>query len=270
MHDANPKLPVAIGDGSRLIGSPVFDNNPRLAAPRDLAAARPVQWLHNYGHHRPYHQPTDHSHKRDKTQPWRFTGWRVRDVGPGELYFTEAEIDTAQKARKAIPPGPFVVIEPTLKRNAPPNKQWGFENYVAVTRTLSANGVRLIQLGPASTESIPGVDFVVTDTFRQACAILADAALFLGNEGGLHHAAAALGVPAVVIFGGYTSPWNTGYEGHVNFYADHPDSPCGQRLPCDHCRVCMDSIAPAAVAEAALTLLSTRRKRWPAISGMNC
>ena len=88
-----------------------------------------------------------------------------------------------------------------------------------------------------------------------ACAILEHAALYIGNEGGLHHAPAALGVPAVVIFGGYITPWNTGYDGHINLYADHPLSPCGERLPCDHCRVCMASIKPAAVAEAALSLL---------------
>lgn len=255
MLDRVPGVPVAIGDGNRLIGSPVFDNNPRLASAQQLADGTPVQWLHNYGHHRPYHQPTDHSHKKDKSQPWLFTGWRVRDVGPGELYFTAAELDQERESLRMIPPGPFIVIEPTVKRAASPNKQWGFENYAAVAKTLAANGVRLVQLGPSDVAFVPGVDRLITGTFRQACAILARAALYVGNEGGLHHAAAALGVPAVVIFGGFTSPWNTGYHGHVNFYADHPMSPCGERLPCDHCRICMDSIRPAAVAEAALTLL---------------
>ena len=257
MHDANPELPVAIGDGKRIIGSPVFDNNPRLARAESLVNGARVQWLHNYGHHRPYHQPTDHSHKKDKSRPWRFTGWRVRDVGPGELYFTDAEAAEALRALRHVR-RPFIVIEPTVKRAAPPNKSWGMEKYAAVAAILAreTNGVRLVQLRGPGADTI-GLDHGIhTESFRQAAAILKGAALYVGNEGGMHHAAAALGVPAVVIFGGFTSPWNTGYDGHVNFYADHPLSPCGERLPCAHCRVCMDSIRPADVAEAALTLLA--------------
>lgn len=263
MHEAVPELPVAIGDGARIIWSPVFENNPRLARAGDVAAGRAVQWLHRYGHHRPYHQPTDAGHKGDKGQPWRYTEWRARDVGPGELYFTDRELAEARDIiddTAGLDFGNFAVIEPLVKPQASPNKQWSFDNYVRVAERLarpSANAVRLVQLGPQGIAAIPGVRRVTTATFRQACALLAKAALYIGNEGGLHHAAAALGVPAVVIFGGFTSPWNTGYAEHINFYADHPESPCGARLPCDHCRVCMDSIAPEAVAEAALSLLGS-------------
>ncbi len=258
MLDLVPGVPVAIGDGTRLIGSPVFDNNPRLATAEHLANGASVQWLVDYGHHRPYHQPTDHSHKKDKSKPWRFTDWRVRDVGPGELYFTDAEVAEARTAIKHVE-APFIVIEPTVKPAAPPNKSWGMDKYAAVAAILTreANGVRLVQLRGPGTDTL-GLDHGIhTESFRQAAAILKGAALYIGNEGGLHHAAAALGVPAVVIFGGFTSPWNTGYADHINFYADHPLSPCGERLPCEHCRICMGSIRPDDVAEAALTLMGS-------------
>ena len=44
------------------------------------------------------------------------------------------------------------------------------------------------------------------------------------HEGGLHHAAAALGMPAVVLFGGMISPRNTGYDVHVNLAIDDPEA----------------------------------------------
>jgi ADP-heptose:LPS heptosyltransferase len=67
------------------------------------------------------------------------------------------------------------------------------------------------------------------------------------REGGLYHAAAALGIPAVAIFGGWVSPANQGYDGEdiVNLYEHmNGESPCGQRVPCPHCRAALDRITP--------------------------
>jgi hypothetical protein len=55
------------------------------------------------------------------------------------------------------------------------------------------------------------------------------AALLISPEGGLHHAAAALGVRAVVIFGGFISPATTGYELHTNLFTG--GQACGMRIP---------------------------------------
>src|SRR5262249_52788187 len=90
---------------------------------------------------------------------------------------------------------------------------------------------------------------VVTATFRDALCILSLARLYVGPEGGLHHAAAALGVPAVVIFGGFSSPRATGYPWHSNIAA--PGKPCGSIAYCAHCREAMASITVERVLEAA-------------------
>ena len=83
----------------------------------------------------------------------------------------------------------------------------------------------------------------------EACTALSGAAAAVLPEGGLHHAAAALGMPAVVIFGGMTSPANTGYDGHVNLFDPAGgESPCGQRVACAHCRAAMAAIRPDVVA----------------------
>ena len=76
-------------------------------------------------------------------------------------------------------------------------------------------------------------------------------------EGGLHHAAAALSTPAVVIYGGFVSPVNMGYEGQVALYRPHrhDGEPCGLRVPCEGCIAAMDGIAVETVAAALERLL---------------
>jgi ADP-heptose:LPS heptosyltransferase len=90
------------------------------------------------------------------------------------------------------------------------------------------------------------VRLIVTEDFRTACAVLARAKAYVGHESGLHHAAAAVGVPGVVIFGGYTPIEVTGYPMHRNLGASMEDA-CGSRQPCDHCAAWMERITPEQV-----------------------
>ena len=84
------------------------------------------------------------------------------------------------------------------------------------------------------------------NTFLKACRRLNGARLYVGPEGGLYHAATALGIPAVAIFGGFVSPANQGYDHQTNLY--EPDgSPCGMRVKCDHCTRALALITPEAV-----------------------
>jgi len=53
-------------------------------------------------------------------------------------------------------------------------------------------GLRLVQLGPAGTRLLHGVEHYPTNTFREACAALARSRAAVLHEGGLHHAAAAV------------------------------------------------------------------------------
>ena len=75
-----------------------------------------------------------------------------------------------------------------------------------------------VQLGAGGIRVLEGVRPIETADFRAACAALAGARAAVLPEGGLHHAAAALDIPAVVIFGAMTSPANTGYASHVNLF----------------------------------------------------
>jgi ADP-heptose:LPS heptosyltransferase len=91
-------------------------------------------------------------------------------------------------------------------------------------------------------------------TFRLACAVLANCRAFVGTEGGLHHAAAALGIPSVVLFSEFIGPDITGYKTHRNLR--HAGPACGSRLPCQGC---VDSMNAISVDEVTTNLWEVAR-----------
>ncbi len=173
-----------------------------------------------------------------------FTEWRARDC-PGAIVLTDEERDFAVAATAGL--GAFVVVEPNLVPEANPNKQWGWERWAELAALI--RDLNPVQLGPAGIRTVPGARHIETLSFRLACAVLARARGAVLPEGGLHHAAGVLGVPAVVIFGGHTDPETTGYPGHINLFTG--GRACGAWQPCQHCAAAMAAITPAEV-EAAL------------------
>lgn len=235
LQQADPRK-VRLDYGKRLWNE-VFDHNPRIAHGQD----KQVQIY--------YPRPNGlRPYCRQKTA----TRWVWVDHKPevGELYFQPDEL--AMAAVHSLD----VVIEPNLKGNASPNKDWGFDRWAALAARLTREGLRVTQLGPAGTRLVPGAQHVQTGNFRRAAAVLARARAAVLSEGGLHHAAAVVNVPAVVIYGGYISPRQTGYDMHVNLFTG--GEPCGWRVGCSHCVQAMARITPEEVTTALLRLLSSR------------
>jgi ADP-heptose:LPS heptosyltransferase len=201
----------------------IWYNNPRLARPDEQGD---FQTLINGPNIRPYiaHKTADR---------WY---WKEHECTPGEIFLTEAEIRQARLYR------PQIVIEPNLKPRASPNKHWGMDRWQAFAKLAKKAGYSLTQFGAPGTRPIQYATMICTPGFRQACAVLANASAYVGHEGGMHHAAAALGIPAVVIFGGFISPAQTGYATHRNLFTG--DEPCGMRVPCRHCAAAMAAITP--------------------------
>jgi ADP-heptose:LPS heptosyltransferase len=137
------------------------------------------------------------------------------------------------------------MIEPHIKPGAPRNKDWGFERWQRVVNLRP--DIPWLQTGPANIRPLEGVRFVPCPSVRHACAVMAHSLAYVGPEGGMHHAAAALSKPAVVVFGGYVSPAITGYDTHRNLFTG--GEPCGYRIPCKHCAEAMAKITPAMVVK---------------------
>ncbi len=167
---------------------------------------------------------------------------------PAPLQITARAQELSKLAKGAV------VFHPAIKRRASPNKDWGLERW---QQLIALGGVRWLQIGEPGVPRIAGADHVATPDFRDAIGLISGARAAVLHEGALHHAAAAVGTPAVVIFGGYISPRVTGYDAQSSLYVEDERWPlgCGMRVPCQHCAEAMAAITPARVAEALMQLL---------------
>ena len=164
----------------------------------------------------------------------------------GKIYLTQAERDSVTID------GPFIVVNPTVKANASPNKQWGLDRWREAIKGLP---LPVYQLGVDAGEVIKGARFFRTESIRHAAAVIEKAALVMTNEGGLHHIAASFERPAVVVFGAYVNPLVTGYPFHTNLHVQTADGYCGRYAPCEHCNQAMAQITPDMVRMEAMRIL---------------
>ncbi len=231
---------IAFGDGQRIIwdhhSETIFRNNPNIAK---LGSERDadIEWVPFYRGNRIYNT------KGNSRWIWKY---EFRPT-PGEIYFSDDEHDFAASVGSG-----FVAIEPNVPRykTVSPNKQWPFLRFNKVARLLEKSGRQVIQFkSGAGGHEIPGLMQIKTPTFRHALAALSKASLFIGAEGGLHHGAAAVGIPGVVLFGGFIPPAVTGYDAHTNLTGGA--EACGSWNACGHCHKAMEAISVPQVMDAA-------------------
>jgi len=116
----------------------------------------------------------------------------------------------------AAPPQskPYVVIHPFA---ATPEKTWAAERFAEVARKLS--GFDIFFLAGPGDDATPfeGFNIWKNEPLARVKSLISGASLFIGNDSGPAHIAAAFGVPVVVLFGSSDplawSPWRT--ESHV-------------------------------------------------------
>lgn len=244
------KKRVAFGDGINIRWHPyahqIYQGNPNVARPGSEGSAD-LEWVAHYPGQRVYNSVEQGG------SAWR---WRECVMVPGEIFSTAEELKFAAKQGQG-----FVVVEPSVPsfKSVACNKQWPTDRYQEVAYQLMRSDCEVVQLVPppgnyAPTYRIRGARAVETRTFRDALAVLARAKLYVGPEGGLHHGAAAVGVDAVVIFGGFVPPSSTGYAGHANLTGGA--EACGSLQPCSHCREAMDKITVDCVVGAAVEKLA--------------
>jgi ADP-heptose:LPS heptosyltransferase len=175
--------------------------------------------------------------------------WKDFDCTPGEIYFSPAEKTFAKDLARGS-----IIIEPNCKAKASPNKDWGRARWQALADLMRKAGLNPLQMGNPGDHVLHNVPMMVTPSFRMACAVLATCRAAVLPEGGLHHAAAALGVRAVVVYGGYISPRQTGYNLHRNLFTG--GEPCGMRRECSHCKKAMSEISPEFVLSQLLEVIN--------------
>lgn len=181
---------------------------------------------------------------------WVWKEWPEGSAPIGELRLALAHKQLGERFAGRV------ILEPSVKAKASPNKEWGWMRWNKLAWLLQERyALKVTQVGPVGTQLLDGgIEHIITPTFREACAVLSRARAAVLPEGGLHHAAAAFNVPAVVIFGGYIAPRVTGYESQVNLFRGEGLG-CGMRRTCDHCRDAMAKISPEHVAERLMELM---------------
>ena len=104
-------------------------------------------------------------------------------------------------AAAPIPPG-ATVIHPG---SGSPQKNWPLERFIELGRKLGERGHRAAWIrGPAEPELDGvgvGIEVIDRPTIHVLAATLAGSSLFIGNDSGVSHLAAAVGAPTLVIFG---------------------------------------------------------------------
>jgi predicted lipopolysaccharide heptosyltransferase III len=183
-----------------------------------------------------------------------WTGVPVSDRPPTLLAVTEAAAATvAQRLQAAgVADNSFAVIHPAA---ASATKQWAPEKFARIAEDLTSQGLAVVVItAPDQLHVIAGLrDSIRTPlvsftdlSLPEITALLARARLFVGNDSGIAHMAAAVETPAVVIFGSSNTahwrPWANGpaavvYEElecqpcHGYFCAKFPEPECIKRVP---------------------------------------
>jgi len=229
----NPDYDIVIVKGKIEAWSPIYENNPNIK--RFKEARRKII--------RCQIRPRPYIHSMTSTN---FI-WKKHKPKPGEIFLTNEEKKFSTEKLQYL--SDIVYIEPNVKGTVSANnKDWGFKKWQSVVDAFP--NITFVQAGEPTSKILNGVHFFKTPTIREALALLKNAKIFLGSDGALHHASAAFKIPAIVIFGGFVSPQQTGYDIHTNFYIDDPESPCGSKSSCNHCRRCMEQITVEQVIKA--------------------
>ena len=171
--------------------------------------------------------------------------------------------------------GPFVAIHPGGGGYST-QRRWPLERFVAVARSLrrEAGLTPVVVGGPdeailgAAFEAAcdaPIVNLVGQTTLLQAAAVIERCRLFIGNDSGLSHLAAAVGTPVVAVFGPTNdaawAPWSPSGRSAV-VRAEFPCRPClyvGRAVGHDRvCQAmtCLEAVSPSQVLAAAAKLLA--------------
>jgi heptosyltransferase III len=129
------------------------------------------------------------------------------------------------------PQAKLVLIHPG---SGGPAKCWPLDNFTALAAILQQNGLQIaFLLGPAERErfspdqirQLQSAGQVLSDlTITESLQLLCCADLFVGNDSGVSHLAAALGVRSLVLFGPSNPSLYQPIGPHVRILSDSPDT----------------------------------------------
>lgn len=220
----------------------MWEGNPIIVRPGEVAVGSATELL-SAPNARPYIV-----YPFTKESGWTFNkNFRCRDY-PARLYLTDEELAKGREVREKY--GPYVLIEPFTKHE---NFRWPLERWATLVNTCK--DLTFVQHTHLESEFVDGAHLEPA-TFREACGLIASASAYVRSESGLCHAAGALGIPQVTLFGGcMDAEVMGGYDKQICIVDEGALTPCGRWNRCEHCAKAMKKITVGRVREALLQAL---------------
>ncbi|HYY42442.1 MAG TPA: glycosyltransferase family 9 protein, partial [Pyrinomonadaceae bacterium] len=197
-----------------------------------------------------------------------WTGVPVSDRPPTRLVVTpaaDASVQTKLRAAGLTEPQPFALIHPAAAFDS---KQWATENFARVAEAVAARGLTPVAIAAPGERAVLArlcaLSAVPVQTFSDLAlpvvtALAARARLFVGNDSGIAHIAAAVNTPSVVVFGSsniaHWRPWTRGRAEIVR--EEMPCAPCPGYICGEFAEAqCIRRVTVARVAAAVESLLA--------------
>ena len=204
-----------------------------------------------------------------------FVGVPVENRPKSQLFVTDTALKSlrdklnvsVQSRKDAIPVSEFALIHPAAAFDT---KQWQTVNFARTAEYLYEKGINTIAIAAKNERAIldrfqkeSRVPVTVFDdlSLSEITALASQAKLFVGNDSGIAHIAAAVGIPTVVVFG--SSNIN-----HWRPWTDAPNEVVFEKMPCQPCAgyvckefgdpKCILTVQPASVFAAIETILSAK------------
>lgn len=120
--------------------------------------------------------------------------------------------DLPTPAARTLPRPPYALLHPFASQ---PDKAWPADRFAQAASELAHSGLTPVFLGSAADDFTPFRAFEVRagQTLAESMSLVAGASLFIGNDSGPAHIAAAYRIPLVVLFGPSDAqvwaPWKT-------------------------------------------------------------
>jgi heptosyltransferase-3 len=200
-----------------------------------------------------------------------WTGVPVTDRPPTHLAVTEnaaAAVTTKLRAAGLDEATPFAIVHPTASFAT---KQWATEKFARVVEHLASRELVSVAITASSEAQVIGelkqsssapVVGLADLSLPEVTALAARARLFVGNDSGIAHIAAAVGAPSVVIFGSsnvaHWRPWSTApaevvleempcQPCHGYFCEKFPEPECILRVPVERVTAAIERVLRVAV-----------------------
>ena len=211
----------------------------RATGARHRVGFKTYQYAQLHNHQAPspsllWGQQKAHSVEQQLALPG-WTGVPVTDRPRTQLGISTEANESVNKllARAGLTGRRLALIHPAA---AFATKQWAVENFARVAEFVAEKGFAPVAIAAPNEKALleklrseASVNIAIFDlTLPEVTALAAQSQLFAGNDSGIAHIAAAVGTPAVVVFGSsniaHWRPWNSAPAEVV--FEEMPCQPC--------------------------------------------